>query len=107
MGWQIETDQAKIKRLSQYLTADSQGRWWRTPEGGWDINPPSYSSNLVAAFRVVEMMVSRSYAFFLIQSDAGNKVALGDLAAIPDYVVGENIMMAICKAALTADELIS
>jgi hypothetical protein len=107
MGWQIETDQTKIKRLSQYLMSDSQGRWWRTPEGGWDINPPPYSSNLVAAFRLVEMMVSRGYAFSLMQSDTVNNVAFGDLDAIPDYVVGESIMMAICKAALTAIELAS
>jgi len=107
MGWQIETDQAKIKRLSQYIMSDSQGRWWRTSEGGWDNNPPPYSTNLVAAFRVVDMMVSRGYAFFLIQSDSVNNVAFGDLAAMPDYVKGETLMMAICKAALTAIELAS
>src|SRR5262245_12473559 len=104
MGWQIEIDQAKIKRLSQYVTSYSQRRWWRTPEGGWDNNFPPYSSNLVAAFRLVAMMVSRGYAFFLIQSDTVNKAAFGDLAAIPDYVVGESMMMAICKAALTASD---
>jgi hypothetical protein len=105
MGWQRETEQAKIRRLSQYITPDSQGRWWRTPEGGWDINPPLYSSNLVAAFRVVEMMVSRGQAFFLMQNGTLNKVAFGDPASAPDFVVGETMMMAICKAALAAIEL--
>lgn len=105
MGWQRETDQAKIRRLSQYIKPDSQGRWWRTPEGGWDINPPPYSSNLVAAFRVVEMMVSRGQAFFLMQNGSLNKVAFGDPAISPDYLVGETLMMAICKAALATIEL--
>ena len=105
MGWQRETDQAKIRRLSQYITPDSQGRWWRTSEGGWDINPPSYSSNLVAAFRVVEIMVSRGQAFFLMKNNTLNKVAFGDPAVTPDYLVGETMMMAICKAALATIEL--
>lgn len=102
MGWQIETDQIKIKRLSQYISPDSQGRWWRTSEGGWDINPPPYSTNLVAAFRVVEMMVGRGHTFSLMQSGTVSKVAFGNLATVPDYVEGQTVMMAICKAALAA-----
>ena len=104
MGWQAETDQIKIKRLSQYLNPGSQGRWWRTSEGGWDINPPPYSTNLVAAFRVVEMMVSHGHTFCLLQSRTVSKVAFSDQAIVPDYVEGETVMMAICKAALAAIE---
>jgi hypothetical protein len=106
MGWQIETDKAKVKRMSEYISADPQGRWWRTPEGGWDNNPPPYSSDLRAAWRVVERMAQQGQSLYLVQSGADNRVAFDiTSAAAPVYVVGETVMMAVCKAALAASQM--
>ena len=101
MGWRIETDKGKVKRLSQYGSTDAQGRWWRTPQGGWDNNPPRYSSKLPIAWEVVEMMSHQGQALFLMQSGTEIKAAFTEPSAVsPDYVSGESVMMVICKAAL-------
>ena len=31
MGWQIETDEAKLQKLSGYFSRDKGRRWWRSP----------------------------------------------------------------------------
>jgi hypothetical protein len=101
MGWQLEADEAKLKRLNKYFSHDEERRWWRKPEGGWHSDPPSYSSDIVAAWEVVDRMNNSGKALFMIQSFDGNKVAFDEPSAIShDYITERMLMGAICKAAL-------
>ncbi|HJQ27200.1 MAG TPA: hypothetical protein VKA60_25150 [Blastocatellia bacterium] len=101
MGWQVETDTAKLEQLNRYISQKAGDRWWRTPEGGWCCDPPAYSSEIAATWKVVERMKSQGRFLFLFQGSAGNKVAFAEsLASNPDYITGRNLTGAICKAAL-------
>jgi hypothetical protein len=101
MGWRVETDSAKVKQLNRYIAEKPGDCWWRTPEGGWCCDPPAYSSEIAATWKVVERMKSQGRFLFLFQGPAGNKVAFADsLASNPDYVTERNLTGAICKAAL-------
>lgn len=103
MGWQIETDGPKLKQLNQNISRKAGDCWWRTPEGGWLCDPPAYSSEIAATWRVVERMKTKGRFLFLFQGAAGNKVAFAEsLASNPDYITGRNLTGAICKAALIA-----
>ena len=103
MGWQLETDEPKLRKLQGYFSRDEARRWWRNPEGGWYCDPPSYSSNMIAAWQVVEMMNSNGQALFLSQSSEENNVAFDEpRATSPDYISEKSVTVAICKAALTA-----
>jgi hypothetical protein len=104
MGWRLETDEPKLRKLQGYFSRNETRRCWRNPEGGWYFDPPSYSSNMIAAWQVVEMMNSKGQALFLSQSSEGNKVAFDELRAIsPDYISERSVTPAISKAALIAD----
>jgi len=101
MGWEIETDAVKLKRLNRYISRNAKNCWWRTPEGGWYCDPPSYSSEIAAAWHVVEKMKSKGRSLFLIQRFDENKVAFDDeSASSPDYIADKSLTGAICKAAL-------
>lgn len=101
MGWQIETDAAKLKQLNRYIAQKAGDCWWRTPEGGWSCDPPAYSSEIAATWKVVERMKTKGRFLFLFQGPAGNKVAFAEsLANDPDYIIERNLTGAICKAAL-------
>lgn len=101
MGWQIETDEAKLKQLNRYVSQKAGDCWWRTPEGGWYYDPPAYSSEVAATWKVVERMKTTGRFLFLFQGPAGNKVAFAEsLASNPDYITEKNLTGAICKAAL-------
>lgn len=103
MGWQLETDQAEIKRLDKYLFRDKDNKWWRNPEGGWRFDPPNYSTDIVAAWQVVGKMNVRGNTLFLIQSLAENKVAFNEPGTTdPSYITEKSVSGAICKAALLA-----
>jgi len=101
MGWQIETDAAKLKRLNRDVSQNVGNGWWRTPEGGWRCELPSYSSEIAAAWQVVEKMKSQGRVLFLIQRFNENKVAFAEeSASSPDYISDKSLTGAICKAAL-------
>lgn len=101
MGWQVETDETKLRRLDQYFARNAERKWWRKPEGGWYYDPPPYSSDIAAAWQVVEKMNSGGYALFLFQGHEGSKVAFDEPGATdPDYVTDKSMPGAICKAAL-------
>jgi Phage ABA sandwich domain len=101
MGWEIETDAVKLKRLNRYISNKAENCWWRTPEGGWRSDPPSYSSEIAAAWQVVERMKNKGRFIFLIQRFNENKVAFDDPSASnPDYITAKSLTGAICKAAL-------
>ena len=101
MGWQIETDLAKLKQLNQYTSQRAEDRWWRTPEGGWRYEPPAYSSEIAATWQVVERMKSKGRFLFLFQGPEGNKVAFAESdTSNSDYIIDKNLTGAICKAAL-------
>jgi hypothetical protein len=101
MGWQVETDEVKLKQLNRYISQKAGDRWWRTPEGGWRCDPPAYSSEIAATWKVVERMKAKGRFLFLFQGPAGNKVAFAEsLASNPDYIIERNLTGAICKAAL-------
>lgn len=103
MGWQLETDQAEIKRLDKYLFRDKDKRWWHNPEGGWRFDPPNYSTDIVAAWQVVEKMNIRGQALFLIQSLSDNNVAFDEPGTTePSYISDKSVSGGICKAALLA-----
>jgi len=105
MGWQIETDQKKLRKLQEYFCRDEERRWWRAPEGGWYSDPPSYSSDIDVAWRIVERMNSRGQYLFLSQSDEEYKVAFDEPRTInPDYISEKSVAFAICKAALVVAE---
>lgn len=101
MGWQIETDEVKLKQLNHYLSRKAVGCWWRTPEGDWHCDPLAYSSEIAASWKVVEKMKSKGRFLFLFQGPAGNKVAFAEsLTSNPDYITERTLTWAICKAAL-------
>lgn len=101
MGWEIETDAVKLKRLNRYISNNAETCWWRTPEGGWRSDPPSYSSEITAAWQVVERMKSKGRFIFLIQRFNENQVAFDEPSAShPDYITAKSLTGAICKAAL-------
>ena len=103
MGWEIETDAAKVKRLNRYISRDTENRWWRTPEGGWHCDPPAYSSEIAATWQVVERMKMKGRFLFLLQGAAGNQLAFAESSAsTPDYITERNLTGGICKAALLA-----
>lgn len=103
MGWQIETNQSKLKRLSHYVSRPSESIWWRDPRGGWHVDPPRYSSDISAAWQVVSAMNQSGHAFFLFQSLEESRAAFGDPDATDsDYVNGKDVAAVICKAALAA-----
>jgi len=103
MGWQPETDEAELRRLSKFFTRDEGRRWWRNPEGGWHCDPPGYSSDIKDGWKVVEMMKTSGKSLSLFQGSRGNEVAF-DMpeATQSDYIVDKNLLLAICKAALIA-----
>lgn len=101
MGWQVETDAAELKRLNRGVSPNKGKGWWRTPEGGWHCAPPSYSSEIAAAWHVVEKMKSKGRFLFLIQRFNENKAAFDEASAsAPDYISDKSLTGAICKAAL-------
>lgn len=101
MGWQIETDAAKLKRLNRYIAQPVEAGWWRTPEGGWHSDPPAYSSEIAATWKVVERMKDKGRFLFLYQGAEGNNVAFAESSAShPDYITERNLTRGICKAAL-------
>lgn len=103
MGWQVETDATKLKQLNRYISQKAGDCWWRTPEGGWYCDPPAYSSEIAATWKVVERMKHQGRFLFLFQGPAGNKVAFAEsLESNPDYIIEKNLTGAICKAALLA-----
>ena len=104
MGWQLETDEPKLRKLQGYFSRDEGRRWWRNPEGGWYCDPPVYSSNMIAAWQVVERMTSRGQALFLSQTFEESKVAFDEPRATSlDCVNERSVTVAICKAALIAN----
>ena len=103
MGWQIETDESKLKGLKGLLSRDGEHRWWRTPEGAWYCDPPSYSSDMTAAWQVVEVMKNKGQVLFLSQSSGESKVAFDEArTASPNYITERSTTEGICKAALIA-----
>ena len=107
MGWQIETDEPKLTKLQGYFSRDEERRWWRAPEGGWYYDPLSYSSDLAAAWRIVESMNSRGQFLFLSQNYEEYNVAFHEQRTIsPDYISEKSVALAICKAALVVAERI-
>lgn len=105
MGWQIETDDPKLRKLQGYFSRDEHRRWWRAPEGGWHCEPPSYSSDIAAAWQIVENMNSRGQFLFLSQSSEEYKAAFDEPHTIsPHYISEKSVALAICKAALVVAE---
>jgi len=105
VGWKIETDAAKLRKLNAYFSRDEKRRWWRSPEGGWYDDPPTYSSDIAAAWLVVEVMNSKGQFLFLSQSGDEYNVAFDIPSSTgPDYTTGTSITLAICKGALAARE---
>jgi len=101
MGWQKETDEAELKRLDKYFSYREGRIWWRKPEGGWYYEPSAFSSDLTAAWQVVERMNSRGLTLFLFQSLEGIHVAFDESRAVdPDYIIKKSVARAICEAAL-------
>ncbi|MEW6211224.1 MAG: hypothetical protein AB1631_22855 [Acidobacteriota bacterium] len=101
MGWQKETDESELKRLDKYFSHREGRIWWRKPEGGWYYEPSAFSSDLTAAWQVVERMNSRGLTLFLFQSLEGIHVAFDESRAVdPDYIIKKSVARAICEAAL-------
>ena len=101
MSWRIETDEPKIRKLQGYFARDEERLWWRAPEGGWYSDPPPYSSDIVAAWQIVESMNSSGQFLFLAQNTEEFKVAFDESTTInPDYIGEKSVALAICKAAL-------
>ena len=103
MGWQVETDSARLKRLDHYFSSSKNAKWWRKPDGGGDDILPPYSSDLTAAWQVVEQMNRRGQTVFILKTFEANQVAFNhpDVTS-PDYVIEKTVAGAICKAALVA-----
>ena len=103
MGWQVETDAAKLRKLSGYFSNDEGRIWWRNPEGGWHCDPPGYSSDIKEGYKVVERMETKGKPLSLFQGSNGNRVAFDKPDAdVPAYIVEKSMLLAICKAALIA-----
>lgn len=105
MGWQIETDEPKLTRLQRYFSRDEHPQWWRAPEGGWYSDPLSYSSDIAAAWQIVESMNSQGQFLFLSQNYQEYNVAFDEpRTTSPDYISEKSIALAICQAALVVAE---
>lgn len=105
MSWLIETDEAKLRKLQGYFARDEKRLWWRAPEGGWYSDPPPYSSDIAAAWQIVESMNSSGQFLFLTQNAEEFKVAFDELTTLsPDYISEKSVALAICKAALVIAE---
>jgi hypothetical protein len=102
MGWQVETDPYRVKRLEHYFSPPKNGKWWRKPDGGWQNSPPAYSSEIDAAWQIVDRMNSRGQTLFMLKAVDSNQAAFDHPVANPSYVTEKTLMMAICKAALLA-----
>jgi len=103
MGWQLETDEPKLRRLQGYFSRDNERRWWRAPQGGWHLDPPSYSTELGVAWPIIAIMNSRGLFLSLSQSSEGYKAAFHEPRAVNyNYVSEKSVSLAICKAALRA-----
>lgn len=105
MGWQIETDESKLKKLKGFLSRDGKHIWWRTPEGAWHCDPPSYSSDMTAAWQVVEKMKIKGQVLFLSQGSGSgeSKIAFDEARTTsPNYITERSTTEGICKAALIA-----
>jgi hypothetical protein len=100
MGWQLEKDEERIKRLNGYLAYDAERRWWRMPTGGWYHKPPDYSSDIAAAWQVVEIMNRQEYRLHLIQSDFENDASFVRDGMNVNCIREKSVPEAICKAAL-------
>jgi hypothetical protein len=103
MGWRIEDDEPKLRRLNSYFPHDDKRRWWRKPEGGWQFDPLLYSSNMTATWQVVEKMNADGYVLFLLRNSEESKVAFDEPGTVsPNYITERSVAGAICKAALIA-----
>lgn len=103
MGWQIETDAPRLKKLNSFLAHDEGRAWWRNPEGDWHSDPPGYSSDIKDGWKIVEKMKSHGKSLCLSQNVNGNRIAFDKPNAIEtDYIVERNLLLGICKAALLA-----
>jgi hypothetical protein len=103
MGWIVESEPYRLQRLDRYFSTTKNNKWWRNPEGGWYDIPPSYSSDITAAWEVVKRMNSRGQAIFMLKTFDQNQVAFDQPSkANPDYITGKTVAGAICKAALVA-----
>lgn len=103
MGWQVETDRAKLERLNMYVSHSAERIWWRDPQGSWYCDPLLYSSDIVAAWKIVGSMSGRGRTLFLFQSLEENGAAFNDPGAtVTDYVTGADVTVAICRAALAS-----
>ena len=103
MGWRLEADEPKLKKLNGYFYRDEDRRWWRNPEGGWFCDPPGYSSDIKDGWKVVERMRNVGKSLSLSQDLKGNRVVFDEPdAAESDYIVEKSVSLAICKAALIA-----
>jgi hypothetical protein len=100
MGWQLEKDEEKIKRLNGYLAYDAERRWWRMPNGGWYHKPPAYSGEIAAAWLIVETMNLQGYRLHLLQSDFENDASFVLDGMNVDSIREKSVPEAICKAAL-------
>jgi hypothetical protein len=103
LGWRIEKDEAELKRLDKYFSRHGAQRWWRKPGGGWHYDPSPFSSEISAAWQVVERMNSRGLALFLVQTLEESMVAFDKPSTTEHhYVTDKSVTKAICKAALLA-----
>ncbi len=100
IGWQLEKDEAKIKRLNGYFAHHEGRRWWRMPNGGWYHKPPAYSTDITAAWQIVESLNTQGYKLRLSQGDFENNASFVMDGKNFDYITGTSIPEAICKAAL-------
>jgi hypothetical protein len=100
IGWQLEKDEAKIKRLNEYLAHREGRRWWRMPNGGWYHKPPAYSTDIAAAWQIVDCLNTQGYKLCLSQGDFENHASFVLDGKKFDYLTGTSIPEAICKAAL-------
>ena len=103
MGWRVETDKARLRKLHGSFSNDEGRVWWRNPEGAWHCDPPGYSSDIKEVWKVVEQMETKGKTLSLFQGSKGNRVAFDKPdAELPAYIVEKSMLLAICKAALIA-----
>ncbi len=100
MGWQLEKDDAEIKRLNGYFAHHEERRWWRMPNGGWYDEPPAYSTSIAAAWQVVESLNTQGYKLHLSQGDQESKAGFTLAVMNAEYITEKSVPEAICKAAL-------
>ena len=100
MGWQLEKDEVKIKRLNEFFSHNEERRWWLMPGGGWYDEPPSFSTDIAAAWQVVESMNRQGYQLHLSQGDDESHASFTTAGSHSDSIVEKSVTAAICKAAL-------